>query len=30
MVWVGEKDVVEPEGWVDQWQLDPVLSLLPV
>ena len=27
---VGEEDVVEPNGWIDQWYLDPALSLLPV
>ena len=30
MIRVSEEDVIEPEGWVDQWHLDPVLSLLPV
>lgn len=30
MIWVGEKQVVEPKCWIDQWYLDPALSLLPV
>ena len=30
MVWVGEKYVVEPNGWVDKGYVDPAFSLLPV
>ena len=30
MVWISEEDIVEPNGWIDEWYLDPTFPLLPV
>ena len=30
VVWIGEKYIVEPNGWIDERYVDPAFSLLPV